>query len=96
MHALISELDRAGGSPQQTVLVIDEAGIASTRIAAAIFAHAERADTKIRGPTICPGRPISVETLETHFLITRVLRFGRWTHALSGRVTGRSVQLRPW
>jgi ATP-dependent exoDNAse (exonuclease V) alpha subunit len=47
MHALIRDLDRAGGFPDRTVLVIDEAGMASTRITAAIFAHAERAGTKV-------------------------------------------------
>jgi ATP-dependent exoDNAse (exonuclease V) alpha subunit len=47
MHALIGELDRAGGFDQRTVLVIDEAGMAATRITAAIFVHAEQADTKV-------------------------------------------------
>jgi ATP-dependent exoDNAse (exonuclease V) alpha subunit len=47
MHALLGELDRAGGFPARSVLIIDEAGMAGTRLAAAIFTHAEHAQTKI-------------------------------------------------
>ena len=55
MHALIGELDRAGGFPKRTVLMIDEAGMASTRITAAIFIHAEHADTRSEHPCSCRG-----------------------------------------
>jgi conjugative relaxase-like TrwC/TraI family protein len=74
MHALISELDRAGGFAQRTVLVIDEAGMASTRIAAAIFAHAEQADTKI----IAVGDPGQLASVHA----------GGWLAGLAGRHPG--------
>jgi conjugative relaxase-like TrwC/TraI family protein len=71
MHALISELDRASGFPQRTVLVIGEAGMASTRIAAAIFTHAEQADTKI----IAVGDPGQLASVHP----------GGWLAGLAGR-----------
>jgi len=47
LHALAAELDSTRGFPQKTVLLLDEAGMASTRISAEIFQHAERAGVKV-------------------------------------------------
>ena len=46
IHALLGELDRAAGFAPDTVLVLDEAGMAPTRLTAALFARAERAGVK--------------------------------------------------
>jgi conjugative relaxase-like TrwC/TraI family protein len=70
MHALISELDRAGGFPQRTVLVIDEAGMAPTRITAAIVAHAEQADTKV----IAVGDPGQLASVQAGGWLASVAR----------------------
>jgi ATP-dependent exoDNAse (exonuclease V) alpha subunit len=43
MHSLAGELDSTGGFRTRSVLVIDEAGMAATRVTAQLFAHAERA-----------------------------------------------------
>jgi conjugative relaxase-like TrwC/TraI family protein len=47
IHTLVGELDRAGGFPDRTVLIIDEAGMAPTRVSAALLAHAERGGAKV-------------------------------------------------
>jgi ATP-dependent exoDNAse (exonuclease V) alpha subunit len=47
MHALLGELARTGGFPPRTVLVLDEAGMAPTRLTAELFARAERAGVKV-------------------------------------------------
>jgi len=48
LHALAAKLDRADGRfPERTILLLDEAGMASTRITSQILAHAERAGMKV-------------------------------------------------
>jgi hypothetical protein len=47
MHSLMGRLTRAGGLAPQTLLVLDEAGTAPTRLSAHLFVHAERAGAKI-------------------------------------------------
>jgi ATP-dependent exoDNAse (exonuclease V) alpha subunit len=74
MHALIAELQRADGFPPRSVLVIDEAGMASTRITAAIFTHAQRSDAKI----IAVGDPGQLASVHA----------GGWLAALARRHPG--------
>jgi len=74
MHALLAELDRGGGFPDRSVLVIDEAGMAPTRITTGIFAHAARVGTKIIAVGD-PGQPASVQA-------------GGWLAALADRHPG--------
>ena len=47
MHSLLAELERAGGFANRTVLLLDEAGMAPTRLTAELFEHAERAGVKV-------------------------------------------------
>jgi ATP-dependent exoDNAse (exonuclease V) alpha subunit len=47
MHALCAELKRARGFAGRTVLLIDEAGMAPTRLTATLFTHAELARVKV-------------------------------------------------
>jgi conjugative relaxase-like TrwC/TraI family protein len=47
MHALVAELDQSNCYGPRTVLVLDEAGMAPTRLTARLFAHAERARVKV-------------------------------------------------
>jgi conjugative relaxase-like TrwC/TraI family protein len=46
LHALAGRMDR-GGPPLGDVLLLDEAGMAATRVTARVFAHAERTGMKI-------------------------------------------------
>lgn len=47
LHALAGVLDQRGGFPPGSVLLLDEAGMAATRVTARVFAHAERAGVKV-------------------------------------------------
>lgn len=47
MHALLGELDRSGGFARRTVLVLDEAGMAPTRVTAELLARAGSAGVKV-------------------------------------------------
>ena len=47
LHALAHQLDRGNRFRANTVLLLDEAGMASTRITAEIFGHAVRAGAKV-------------------------------------------------
>jgi len=47
MHALLDELERLGGFAPRTVLVLDEAGMAPTRVTAELLARAEQAAVKV-------------------------------------------------
>lgn len=47
LHALFAQLDRRGGLPSGTVLLLDEAAMAPTRLCARLFARAEQAQVKI-------------------------------------------------
>lgn len=74
LHALAFELDRGRGFRENTVLLIDEAGMASTRIAAGIFAHAERAGAKV----IAVGDPGQLASVQA----------GGWLAALTRQQPG--------
>jgi hypothetical protein len=74
MHRLVSELDRAGGFEPGTVLVIDEAGMAATRVSADLLGHAERAGVKV----IAVGDPGQLASVQA----------GGWLAALSRRQPG--------
>jgi conjugative relaxase-like TrwC/TraI family protein len=60
MHSLLYEVGRAGGFAGRTVLLIDEAGMAETRLTAALFAHAERAGAKV----IAVGDPGQLQSVQ--------------------------------
>jgi hypothetical protein len=60
MHALVGELEQTNGFGPRTVLVLDEAGMAPTRLTARLFAEAERAGVKAIA-TGDPGQLGSVE-----------------------------------
>jgi conjugative relaxase-like TrwC/TraI family protein len=47
MHALLAQIRRSGGLNPQTLLVLDEAGMAPTRRSADLFAYAELAGAKV-------------------------------------------------
>jgi hypothetical protein len=47
MHPLLGAVEQADGLAGRTVLLIDEAGMAPTRLTAALLAHAERAGAKV-------------------------------------------------
>jgi conjugative relaxase-like TrwC/TraI family protein len=47
LHALAGELDRRHGFAPGTVVLLDEAGMASTRVSARVFEYAERAGAKV-------------------------------------------------
>lgn len=47
IHSLLGELDRTGGFTTRTVLILDEAGMAPTRLAAELFMRAERSGVKV-------------------------------------------------
>jgi conjugative relaxase-like TrwC/TraI family protein len=47
MHTMLLRLARTGGFQARTVLVLDEAGMAPTRLAARLFSEAERAGAKV-------------------------------------------------
>lgn len=60
MHSLAAELDRADGFAPRTVLVLDEAGMAPTRLTAQLLAHADRAGAKV----IAVGDPGQLGSVE--------------------------------
>ena len=60
MHSLVGELDRSDGFGPRTVLVLDEAGMAPTRLTARLFAHAERSGVKV----IAIGDPGQLGSIE--------------------------------
>ncbi|MGH2867447.1 MAG: MobF family relaxase, partial [Solirubrobacteraceae bacterium] len=74
MHALVGELEWTDGFSSRTVLVIDEAGMAPTRITAELLAHAEQAGAKV----IAIGDPGQLGSVEA----------GGWLAALSRRQPG--------
>jgi len=78
MHRLVGELDRARGFKPRTVLVIDEAGMAPTRVSAALLAHAERAGVKV----IAVGDPGQLASVQA----------GGWLAALSRRQPGSELR----
>jgi conjugative relaxase-like TrwC/TraI family protein len=47
LHAILGRLDRGARFPDKTVVLLDEAGMASTRITARILAHAGRSGAKV-------------------------------------------------
>jgi conjugative relaxase-like TrwC/TraI family protein len=60
MHALVGELEQGDGFAPRTVLVLDEAGMAPTRLTATLLAHAERAAVKV----IAVGDPGQLGSVE--------------------------------
>jgi ATP-dependent exoDNAse (exonuclease V) alpha subunit len=78
MHALAGELERTTGFPPRTVLVLDEAGMAPTRLTAALFAHAEKAGAK----AIAVGDPGQLGSVEA----------GGWLAAISRRQPGPALR----
>lgn len=60
MHALVGQLDATEGFAPRTVLVLDEAGMAPTRMTARLLAHAERAGAKV----IAIGDPRQLGSVE--------------------------------
>jgi conjugative relaxase-like TrwC/TraI family protein len=78
MHALLAQLARSGGFRPGTVLVIDEAGMAPTRITAELFAYAERAGAKV----IAVGDPGQLGSVQA----------GGWLAAISRRQPGPALR----
>lgn len=60
MHSLLGELERTSGFASRTVLLLDEAGMAPTRLTAALFAHADRAATKV----VAVGDPGQLQSVQ--------------------------------
>ncbi|HEX4107028.1 MAG TPA: AAA family ATPase [Solirubrobacteraceae bacterium] len=76
LHSLLAQLERSGGFPTNTVLLLDEAGSASTRLSARIFQQAEASTTKI----VAVGDPGQLPSVQA----------GGWLAALSAATPGRS------
>lgn len=74
MHSLLSELERTGRFAPRTVLVLDEAGMAPTRITAKLFARAEQLGVKV----IAVGDPGQLGPVEA----------GGWLAAICDRQHG--------
>lgn len=70
MHALLGELDRSRRFAAGTVLVLDEAGMAPTRLTARLFAHAERAGVKV----LAVGDPGQLGSVEAGGWLAAVAR----------------------
>jgi hypothetical protein len=60
MHSLAGRIARGDGLDDRTVLVLDEAGMAPTRLTARLLAHAEQAGVKVIAVAL-PGQLGSVE-----------------------------------
>lgn len=78
MHALVAELERTGGFRPRTVLVVDEAGMAPTRLTAQLFALAEDAGVKV----IAVGDPGQLGSVQA----------GGWLAALARRHPGPALR----
>jgi ATP-dependent exoDNAse (exonuclease V) alpha subunit len=74
LHALSADLDSTRGFREKTVLLLDEAGMASTRISAAIFEQAERSGVKV----IAVGDPGQLTSVQA----------GGWLAALTRQHAG--------
>jgi conjugative relaxase-like TrwC/TraI family protein len=74
LHALAAKLDSTNGFREKTVLLLDEAGMASTRISAEIFKRAERAGVKV----IAVGDPGQLTSVQA----------GGWLAALTRQHAG--------
>ncbi|MHB8692574.1 MAG: MobF family relaxase [Solirubrobacteraceae bacterium] len=74
LHALAADLDSTQGFQQRTVVLLDEAGMASTRISADVFEHAERAGVKV----IAVGDPGQLTSVQS----------GGWLAALTRQHAG--------
>jgi len=71
MHTMLLRLARTGGFQARTVLVLDEAGMAPTRLAARLFSEAERAGAKV----VAVGDPGQLGSVQA----------GGWLTALTAR-----------
>ena len=78
MHALVGELERAGGFAQRTVLVLDEAGMAPTRLTAVLFDCAEQAGVKL----VAVGDPGQLGSVQA----------GGWLAAITRRQPGPALR----
>jgi ATP-dependent exoDNAse (exonuclease V) alpha subunit len=74
MHSLAASIGRGNGLDDRTVLVIDEAGMAPTRLTARLLAHAEQAGAKV----IAVGDPGQLGSVQA----------GGWLAALARDETG--------
>jgi conjugative relaxase-like TrwC/TraI family protein len=74
LHALSANLDSTRGFREKTVLLLDEAGMASTRISAEIFKQAERSGVKV----IAVGDPGQLTSVQA----------GGWLAALTRQHAG--------
>lgn len=72
MHSLLRRLQTNAGFPPRTVLVLDEAGMAPTRLTAQLFEFAERAGTKI----IAVGDPGQLASVEAGGWLAPLTRHG--------------------
>jgi conjugative relaxase-like TrwC/TraI family protein len=78
LHALAKQLDSDNGFAENTILLLDEAGMASTRISAQIFEHAEHAGAKV----IAVGDPGQLTSVQS----------GGWLAALTRRHPGAELR----
>jgi conjugative relaxase-like TrwC/TraI family protein len=86
MHALLAKLDRAGGHPPDTLLVLDEAGTAPTRLSAQLFDYAELAGAKL----LAVGDPGQLGSVEAGGWLAR-LTHDQGTSSLRQVMRQRSV-----
>jgi hypothetical protein len=78
MHSLAARIARGDRWDEQTVLVLDEAGMAPTRLTARLLAHAEHTGAKV----IAVGDPGQLGSVEA----------GGWLAALTRRATGPTLR----
>jgi conjugative relaxase-like TrwC/TraI family protein len=78
MHSLLASIDRGDGLGDRTVLVIDEAGMAPTRLTARLLAHAEQAGAKV----IAVGDPGQLGSVQA----------GGWLAALTRQQAGPALR----
>ena len=78
MHSLAARIARGDALDERTVLVLDEAGMAPTRLTARLLAHAEQAGAKV----IAVGDPGQLGSVEA----------GGWLAALARQHTGPALR----
>jgi ATP-dependent exoDNAse (exonuclease V) alpha subunit len=78
MHSLLATLERGRGFAERTVLVVDEAGMAPTRLTAELLGRAEQAGVKV----VAVGDPSQLRSVEA----------GGWLGAIARRQPGPVLQ----
>lgn len=78
MHSLTARIDRGDGLDDRTVLVVDEADMAATRLTARLLAHAERVGAKV----IAVGDPGQLGSVQA----------GGWLAALTRQQAGPALR----